>query len=367
MKTLLLATSALVAFAGVAAAEVTLDGDARLGLRYDSSLETDFFGERDSGWNVVSRARVRFTMTGETDTGLSFGARFRANEVSRASVGSNASNTDGEVWIEGAYGRLTVGDIDSALESAVGDLPEVGVSGLNYYNEFQYTTSDFDTESDFDNAGVIYQYQFGDASIYASFMDQFVGTGAEEIDGDSWALGAGYELGNYTFGIGYEHSTLYVDPVIYTTTAQTFGEFDIDGDDIPDVDSVFDNDNNTWGISGGTSWSGITFKAVYMTTNVDGTGLLGDPFDDYDIRQYGIGAEYDMANGIGVAAFWRRVDGDSVFGEDHEVDVWGLGAAYDLGGGAELKAGIAHLDGTSPFFGGGFDRTSADFGLRMNF
>ena len=41
MKTVLLATSALVAFAGVAAAEITLDGDARLGMRYDSGLDLD--------------------------------------------------------------------------------------------------------------------------------------------------------------------------------------------------------------------------------------------------------------------------------------------------------------------------------------
>lgn len=358
MKTVLLATSALVALAGAAAAEVTLDGDARLGLRYDSGLDTDL-ADVDEGFNVVSRARVRFTMTGETDSGLSFGARFRANEVAGTSVGSNSSNTDGEVWIEGAYGKLTAGDIDSALESAVGDLPEIGVSGLNYYNEFQYTTSDYDTESDFNNAGLIYEYKFGDASIYASFMDQNVGTSGEEIEGDAWALGAGYTLGNYTFGIGYESANLYVDPVLYTAFDQDFAP------------AVFDNDSTTWGISGGTSWSGITFKAIYLTTSVDGLtpGVDVDSFsaDDYDIRQYGIGAEYEMANGVGLAGFWRRIDGDSIDGADHEADVYGIGASYDLGGGAVLKGGIARLDGTSPFFGGDFDRTVADFGLRMNF
>lgn len=356
MKTVLLATSAIVALAGAAAAEITFDGDARLGLRYDSNLNTDFLGDADEGWNVVSRARIRFTMTGETDSGLSFGARFRANETDSISGGSNFSNTDGEVWIEGAYGRLMAGDIDSALESAVGDLPQIGVSGLNYYNEFQYTTSDYDTESDFNNAGLIYEYKFGDASLYASFMDQYYGTTGDEIDGDAFALGLGYTLGNYTFGIGYESANLYVDPVIYTALAQDF------------EDSVFENDSTTWGISGGTSWSGITFKAIYLTTSVDGS-LDPDSFsaDDYDIAQYGIGAEYEMANGVGLMGFWRKIDGDSIGGEDHEADVYGIGAEYDLGGGAVLKAGIAHLDGTSPAFGGGFDRTSADFGVEMKF
>ena len=120
--------------------------------------------------------------------------------------------------------------------------------------------------------------------------------------------------------------------------------------------------------TGGTSWSGITFKAIYLTTNVDGE-LGADSFtaDDWDIRQYGIGAEYEMANGVGVAGFWRRIDGDSVAGFDHEADVYGIGASYDLGGGAEVKGGIVQLDGTSPFYGGDFDRTSADFGLSLTF
>lgn len=362
MKTVLLATSALVAFTGAAAAEVSLRGDARIGLRYDSGFDTDAV-DIDEGWNVISRARVHFDMSGETDAGLSFGASFRADQASNANRSSNSSNIEGTVWIEGAYGRLTAGDIDSGLESAVGDLPQVGLSGLNYYNEFTYTTSDFDSESgfttdyNFNNAGLLYEYKFGDASIYASFMDQYVGTSGEEIDGDAWAIGAGYKLGNYTFGIGYESANVYLDPVLYVSTAQSF-----------DDDTVFSNDNTTWGISGGTSWAGVTFKAIYLTTSVDGE-LGADSFsaDDYDIAQYGIGAEYEMANGIGIAGFWRRVDGDDVGGFDHEADMYGIGASYDLGGGAEIQTGIVQLDGTSPFYGGDFDRTSADFGLSLKF
>lgn len=387
MKSVLLATTALVAFAGAAAAEITFDGDARIGMRYDESLVDGVYDddgelvgltEGDSeSWNVVSRARIRFTMTGETDSGLSFGARFRANEVDRISGGSNFSNTDGEVWIEGAYGRLTAGDIDSALESAVGDLPEIGVSGLNYYNEFQYTTSDYDTEfgDEFNNAGLLYEYKFGDASIYASFMDGYVGTTAEEIDGDAWALGVGYTLGDYTFGLGYESANVFIDPVIWTALAQSRDDSaDVDFDDVDDfiVDAVSDNDNSTWGISGGTSWAGVTFKAIYLSTSVDGEA--GTSFvDDYDVAQYGIGAEYEMANGIGLAGFYRKIDGDDIDDIANEADMYGIGASYDLGGGATLKGGIVHIDGSNPVFDfegtgdGDFDRTTADFGVSMVF
>ena len=357
MKQILFATSALVAFAGAASAEVAVSGDARIGLRYDDHLICDNCtdGYR-SGWNTISRARVKFVMTGETDSGLSFGAELRADNAAGANRGSSKSMSAGTVWISGTYGKLTAGDVDSALESAVGDLPEIGVSGLNYYNEMQYTSSDFDSE-DYNESGLLYEYKFGDASIYASFMDQYVdNTGNKRGTGNSWALGAGYTLGNYTFGIGYEKAGIFVDPVAYTWQNETY------------AGNAFNNDNTTWGISGGTSWSGVTFKAIYLTTSVDGsTGAGSWSTDDYKVRQYGIGAEYKMANGVQLAGFWRKVDGDNYNGMKNEANIYGIGAGYDLGGGAVVKGGIAKIDGTSFRAGGDFDRVVADFGLRLNF
>ena len=103
MKTVLWATSALVAFAGVAAAEVTVSGDARIGMRYDSNLDSEALDDLgidvEEGWNVVSRARVHFRMSGETDSGLSFGASLRADQAGNANRSSNSSNIEGTVWI----------------------------------------------------------------------------------------------------------------------------------------------------------------------------------------------------------------------------------------------------------------------------
>ena len=66
MKKVLFATSALVLSAGFASAEVALSGDGRMGMIYDGN-DVQF----------SSRARVKFTLTGESDAGLSFGAAFR--------------------------------------------------------------------------------------------------------------------------------------------------------------------------------------------------------------------------------------------------------------------------------------------------
>lgn len=75
MKKLLLASTILGLSAGMAAAEITLSGDARMGL-------LDDFGS--AGAVFSSRARVKFTMSGESDTGFTFGAEFRANDAAGA-------------------------------------------------------------------------------------------------------------------------------------------------------------------------------------------------------------------------------------------------------------------------------------------
>lgn len=383
MKHLLLATSALVGLAGAAAAEVSVSGDARIGLRYDDNVPYNCYvggvftvnGCDRNTWNVISRARVKFAMTGETDSGLSFGANVRADQAATGTAsGGNRSMYKGNVFISGAYGKLTAGDVDSALENAVGDLPEIGLSGLNYLNEFQYSTSDFDSE-EYQESGLLYEYKIGDASIYASFMDQYEDNSAIER-GDAWSLGAGYTLGNYTFGIGYEKAGLFVDPVSYAARGQAFA---VNNPTLTPYynGSVYDNDNSTWGISGGTSIAGITFKAIYTQTTAEGSNSANSfSVDDYEVRQYGIGAEYKMANGIGLAGFYRKIDGDSltvpVVGGGtatlrNEADMYGLGASYDLGGGAVVKGGIAHIKGDSIVVGQDFDDTIADFGLALTF
>lgn len=329
MKKVLFATTALVMTAGVAAAEVAVTGDARMGLRYES--DTAYGG--DSSWNVINRVRVKFTMTGESQSGISFGAALRSDQHSNS--GGNSSATAGEVWVSGAYGKLTVGDIDGALEKAVGDLPEVGLSGLDFWNEFAYATS---TEGVQKDAGILYEYAIGNANLYLSFHDKYHGNSDVEMDTTTWAVGVGYDLGNYTFGLGYEKANFTQNPLFDNTGAA-------------EVLSPFESD--TWGISGGTSINGITFKAAYTTTDTEDPNVT-------DFSQYGIGAEYDMANGVALKGFYRVIDADN----GNEASAFGLGANYDLGGGATVKGGIVSAD-AEDF--GYHDNLMADFGLEFKF
>ncbi len=348
MKKVLFATTALVMTAGVAAAEVAVTGEGRVGLRYES--DTAYTGE--SSWNVVNRIRVRFTMTGESQSGISFGAKLRSDQ--HANAGDNNSATAGEVWVSGAYGKLTVGDIDSAMERAVGDLPEVGLTGLDFWNEFAYMGSEEvngpvmvdgdEVAGPGADAGMLYEYSIGNANLYASWVDGYYGNSDIERDTQTWSVGVGYDLGNYTFGLGYTKADYTINP--FTVNDDSFTAL---------VGPLgFNSDSETWGLSGGTSINGITFKAAYLKTTADD--------DTLDYAQYGLGAEYDMSNGVSLSGFYRKNDFKNV---DIDGDAFGIGASYDLGGGAVIKGGI--VDSSIDVGDVSLDNTMADFGLEFRF
>lgn len=324
MKKVLFATTALVMTAGAAAAEIKISGDARLGMVYsgdeavcDTSVVSNLKDGKcvanitgyDSALNVVNRVRLKFEISGQTDAGLSYGASVRADESNDANDDGSADT--GELWVEGAYGRIAVGDVDTALENAVGDLPSRSLTGLGDNNEFLYPDNTIEGDG-----GILYTYKMGDTRVYASFQDQYAYETADEKGSETWSVGAGAKAGGYDFGLGYANTK--------------------------DI-------SETWGISGGGSLAGVTVKAAYITTSFDAAGVD-------DLKQYGLGGEYKMANGVGVSAFWRKVEQG-----DEDYSAYGIGADYDLGGGVTVAGGIGSTDVS------GDDALLADFGLKFAF
>lgn len=360
MKKVLFATSALVAFAGAASAEVAVTGDARIGMLFDSAApycNTDLaaecsvgddgswtFNDTRGAWNVVHRARVHFTMTGESDAGLSFGASFRADQASAARTGLNSmSGSAGKVWVSGVYGKLSVGDVDGAAEMAVGDLAEVGLTGLRYFNETTYLTSDLDGETD---TNLLYEYSINGVNLYASFQDGYIGMTGEKNEATGWALGASYDMAGYKVGIGYEKAdAFYIEDSAQRThfTSALTGA---------------GRKSSSLSLSASTTFNDVTVKGLYSTTKID-EALLGG--DDAKFDQYGLSAEYTMANGVGLAGFYKNSKL-----EDNKLDAIGMGASYDIGGGATVKGGLVSYKFSAP--GEDNDREMlADFGLSFKF
>ena len=308
MKKVLLATSALVMTAGFAAAEVTLSGDARMGI-------IDNFGSGDDV-AFTSRARVTFTLSGESDSGFSFGASFRADNASGA-----ASGTAGSVFVSGAFGKLSMGDVDGAALAAVGHVDGVGLTGLGDLNESAYIANG---GSDLDNGGAndtfdpsaLYEYSAGDLTVYASI------TNPSSFDVDAYALGVAYKAGNFKVALGYE-------------TTDGFEDFPADN---RDLDHVIVGVDGTFGA--------ITAKVRYGSLSGNSAGV------DVDGDQAGVSLTYN-ADPLSATIFWN--DKEELGGSE----AYGLGASYDLGGGASVVGGYVK-DKTN-------DTNAFDLGLSFKF
>ena len=334
MKKFLIATSALVALTGAAHAEVAVSGDGRMGMVWDGD-DVQF----------SSRARAKFTMTGETDSGLSFGGSFRVDQESdymegrQGSRRSAARGTAGSVFISGSYGKLSMGDVLSAAEAAIGDLPELGYTSGEFAGdaeEIDYLTGDGANEEQGPTA--LYEYTFNGVKLFASMTDGSqracdavsgnIGCYADVADRDTetaYSLAAAYEMGAYSVGLGYSKHGDESEIILGGTAA--FDAFKVKG-----------------------------FYAKYEDRFVDG---LGSTYD----QSYGLGVEYAMANGVGIQGIWIRRELDlaaGVVGEE-SFDAYGVGASYDLGGGATLAGAVMKNELYAD------NETRADFGVKFSF
>ena len=199
MKKLLLASTALVMSAGVAAADVSLSGNGRMGIVYDGD---------DFGFN--SRLRVQFDLSGETDGGLAFGGSIRADNAAGAGGGGvdGGGQSQGNVFISGEFGRLMMGDVSGAAEFIVGDLAGVGLTGLRFLNENAYLSND-------DRPAARYDYSF-DGFTFAISAD-------EPRASDTVSIAVGYEMMGFGAGVGYERASSDLDHVIGYLSAEFEG------------------------------------------------------------------------------------------------------------------------------------------------
>lgn len=296
MKKVLLATSILAASAGFAAAEVAVSGSARMGLFYDG--DDAYFS---------SRVRITFTASGETDGGLSFGASVRADQSGQGGGAPNLENDDSTVYISGAFGKLTFGDVDSAANSLVGDVSAVGFTGLGSANEQIYLLGDYE---DLDTS-MLYEYSTGALSFALS--SQQLNTR------DGYSLAAKYSTDAFAVALGYES--------IEYGTALSLG--------------------------GSATFGAVTAKATVIQYDWEG------PFDSE--TAFALSVDY-VTGPTTITAFYRDAS-DAFYATDAEpATYFGLGAAYDLGGGATVKGGIVNV---SPE--GGDSETIADLGVTMSF
>jgi len=335
MTRILLLTTALIASAATAQAEVTLSGDARMGvIKPFPALGS---GESTS-IEFTSRARVKVDMTSETDGGLSFGGSFRINEAGDAATGHA-----GEVFISGEWGTLSMGDVDGAALSAIDHVSYVGLTDLESLNELRYIANGFEDT----DPSVLYKYNRGEWTFYASVVNPgtvtettvdtvdpnigYVFTSAPGVH--AYSVAARYETERFAVAFGYEKN--HVDYSSY------------------DAGSVVDQQNLMLGVEG--KFNDLTLKAIVGHFEGSDVAFINDVsvlVPNISGTQYAVSADY-VINDLTLTAFYAddsRYDGTKAYG---------VGAEYDLGGDASVKGGYVKdkADGASSF----------DLGISMSF
>lgn len=284
MKKILLATTVLAGTAGFAAAEgVTLSGYAEMGFMDAGNGDLQFHQD----------VEVKFKMSGTTDGGLEFGAVIDLDETNVA-FGDDSGTT---VYVKGAFGTLTMGDTDGALDWAVADAGALTSIADDHTTHIAYFHAN-GMDGQGDGQVLRYDYSFGSFGVAVSFEQ--AANGASVAADDIFGLGLKYsaDMGGtaVNFGVGY----------------QTGNVGGVNGDMI--------------GVSVGADVAGLTATLGYIDTSLDGAG------NDYSSA--GLGLTY-TTGALSLHANYGVIDPEGAA----NIDSFGLAANYDLGGGAVVMAG----------------------------
>ncbi|MBY4894475.1 porin [Rhodobacteraceae bacterium N5(2021)] len=321
MKKVLFASTALVATAGIAAADVAISGYAEMGVRGGSGTTiTQFMQDID----------VRFTLSGETDGGITFGAGVDLDENAG---GSNTDDAGVAVFVSGDFGTLTLGDTDGGFDAGMQEV-NIGSGGSIADNETGHAGYSGNSGLDgvYDGQILSYRYSVSGFTITGSIeMDDDANSGAagpfgqaalttaDGLTGDAiYGIGASYAGtfggGSYTIGAGYQTTADY--------DAATAGAQDLT---IMGVSATVALDS---GLSAGINYSQISTFVV----NGDGTHTAFGASYAFDaITLHANYGQFDWDAGAAVA----------------DTNGFGLAAAYDLGGGLNAHLGYGSSEVTA--------------------
>ncbi|MFN3154705.1 porin [Marivita cryptomonadis] len=323
MKTLLLASTALVATAGFAAADVKISGYAEIGI-----IGGDAY--TDSRTQYHTDIDVTFSMTGESDGGLAFGASIDLDEADDSAAGGSlafGNTTQGGETYFLSYGslRLDMGDTDSAYDAA---MQEVALAGASIADD-ETTHAGYNGNSGMDG---IHGGQIARVSYSASGLT--VGVSAAVADSDAGNDNPALAIGAaYTADMG--------------GTSVTVGGGYITQEDNADMLGISVKAAMAGGFSVGVNFSEMDYAAAGLENQTHMAIGVG-----YSMDALSIGLNYGVYNDH------AGVDGDEDSG-------FGVAATYDLGGG--LAAHFGYGNSTMENAGVETDSDSYSLGLSMSF
>lgn len=338
MKKVLFATTALIATASVAAADVRISGYGRFGLDYNDGNDSNVNGV--SSTTITSRLRLQFDMSTETDSGVGFDARFRAQAESRDNVAGGASFNGARFGVTYQGFRVNVGNIIGAVENTPGTYLEtrtagIGIDGAGFVSHVgnvndEYFNWDAYSSGGTGSNGVEALYSANGFTGHVSYSKTNSGT-AVTVPGNATAGTASqaraaimlaYTFGDWTVAGSYQDSDRAWEKKAIVSVSGDLGQFGVRA-------AYADNDGiKKWGLYG-TYEIGAASKIVGFVTDegaVSAANVTAGRTDNRDSSNAGLGTE-----------------GTS----------YGIHYSYDLGGGASFETGYRRASNKNNTFQAG--------------
>lgn len=324
MKKILLATTMLAGTAGFAAAEVALSGYAEIGIAQGNAA-TD-------GAEFWTDVDVTFTMSGETDSGLSFGVSVDLDEA--GNLGDTSDNNGTAIFVSGAFGKFTMGDTDGALDWAIADAGTL-TSLADDHTTHVYYFGASGLDGSHDDQVARYEYSFGDFGVALSYeqannntdgtlQDDNVGIGATyalDLSGTAVKLGLGYQAGSRSNGLVYTNG----DALGVSVSAELAGGFSAS---LGYIKYDFDALNVAGAASTLVDYAHTGLGLTYKTGALSVSANLGNYNPDVGASDttYGLAVNYDLGGGAVVMAGYGS-DTSAAVGDQDQYSI-GLGLSF---------------------------------------
>ena len=320
MKKILFATTALIATASMAAAEVKISGYGRFGLDYNDGNDRIVANQGPGGsglltssTNITSRLRIQFDMSTETDGGVTLGARARVNYDSRDNVPGTGTFNGARFYATAGGFTLGVGNIIGAIEGMPGlyletRTADIGIDGAGFHSlvtNVNVTGGEFFNWDAYSSGGagangMEILYKSGNFGGHLSYSTDNGATAVDRV-----AVNVSYTFGDWTAALGVQDSDIVGEDKTVLTVAGKLGNFGVRF-------ALADNDGiSKYGLYGNMD-IGTASNIVLFVTSEDAAdaGAIAQGRDNRDIgaldrgegTSYGIHYSYDLGGGASFEA-----------------------------------------------------------------
>ncbi|ALI55860.1 porin [Celeribacter marinus] len=354
MKNILLSTTAVVAFAGAAAAEVSFNGDAKLG--YNNDVEDGFYWE----------AGLTAKMAQELDNGITVAASLDIDLTrdSAQSLGA-VTTSDFVVTISSETASLSFGDVATAA------------STFAFANDMDGGIKDHvEDYADGNDNGLLVKASFGDFSIAASTIIDDAAAATGENGATQVAVAGSF--GGINVGLlsvqDETNASIAQDDAMLVSLGGTFAGVDatLNAGNVNNVDRM--------GLDLGYALGDVVLGAYYMNSDATGAkdmygvkatytagavtvkGYYTDNRGNVDgDNEYSVAVAYDMGNGLVINA--GIIDGETAGSTDDDQYNY-IVADYNLGGGASFLVSYADANGDATANSNDIDTTLGGYELK---